>query len=200
MAPSLGFQGRSRVVISHGDVCRDLEGAGRSTDRSDAVSRTSSRGDIRSAGDLVDVRSLRELEALHPGAFSACTFRPRDDRTVVVYSPLNSVARRNSDLAHELAHIILWPTKLTFASNGSATLSYCLLTPIKKRKQRGCPMPSSSAAPACFDPAARAIGSGYRQAAACQRAMVTYRINVTGAMRQRHRAQSARQPARVVRR
>ncbi len=59
------------------------------------------------ADQLVRRKSLRELEALQAGSFSACTFRPSAGRTVIVYNPLHSVARRRSDIAHELAHIIL---------------------------------------------------------------------------------------------
>jgi hypothetical protein len=40
------------------------------------------------------------------GCFSACTFT-FGDRHVIVYSPLASPARRQSDVAHEAAHILL---------------------------------------------------------------------------------------------
>jgi hypothetical protein len=196
MALARGFKAEAERIIA--DVCRDLKvPADQQIDPIRLAEQL--HVEIRSAGDLVDVRSLRELEALHPGAFSACTFRPRDDRTVVVYSPLNSVARRNSDLAHELAHIILGH-KLTrlerigdlsyFVCDAAqeeeaAWLSGCLLRPrhlLVSDLRRGL-----SAA----DIAKRRRVS---------EAMVTYRINVTGAMRQLHRAQAGRRPVRAARR
>lgn len=58
------------------------------------------------AGDALIPRSRFEaLEELQRDAFSACTFRPSEDRVVVVYNPLSK--RRTSDLAHELSHVLL---------------------------------------------------------------------------------------------
>lgn len=62
--------------------------------------------ELRSAGDLVDITRLEEIEQLQPGAFSACTFEIAD-RRVIVWNPLSSRERRSSDIAHELAHICL---------------------------------------------------------------------------------------------
>jgi Zn-dependent peptidase ImmA (M78 family) len=63
--------------------------------------------DVHAADDLVDRQRLKDLQRIQRDAFSAVTFRLRSGRTVVVYNPLSEVGRRNSDLAHELAHIIL---------------------------------------------------------------------------------------------
>ena len=46
------------------------------------------------------------LEALQPGAFSACTFHVKG-RPIIVYSPLASYGRTLSDLAHEISHILV---------------------------------------------------------------------------------------------
>jgi Zn-dependent peptidase ImmA (M78 family) len=62
--------------------------------------------ELVSAGDLVDVERLQELERIQAFAFSACTF-DIDDRRVIVYSPIRSGARQKSDIAHELAHLLL---------------------------------------------------------------------------------------------
>ena len=65
------------------------------------------------ADQLVDRARLEELERLQPGAFSAATFHLPDGRTVAVYNPYNdpehtnSDRRTNSDIGHELAHILL---------------------------------------------------------------------------------------------
>ena len=63
--------------------------------------------EIRSGDELIPLKRFRELEDLQPGAFSACTLTPSADRTVIVHNPLYAESRRNSDLAHELAHTLL---------------------------------------------------------------------------------------------
>ena len=61
---------------------------------------------VISAADLVPVERLQEIERLQAFAFSACTFEI-NGREFIVYNPLRSEARRASDIAHELAHVIL---------------------------------------------------------------------------------------------
>lgn len=63
--------------------------------------------EVRSGDELVDLSRFVELDELQQDAFSACTFRPSEDRTVVVFNPLSSEGRRASDFAHELAHVLL---------------------------------------------------------------------------------------------
>jgi len=58
------------------------------------------------AAELVDVAELEELERLQAFAFSAATFEI-EDRKFIVVSPLRSTGRQNSDIAHELAHVML---------------------------------------------------------------------------------------------
>lgn len=58
------------------------------------------------ASDLVDIGELEELERLQAFAFSAATFEI-EDRSIVVVSPLRTLGRQNSDIAHELAHVML---------------------------------------------------------------------------------------------
>lgn len=62
---------------------------------------------VISAADVIDLADLRELEALQPGAFSAATFHLPGNQVVAVFNPLNEPGRTNSDIAHELAHILL---------------------------------------------------------------------------------------------
>jgi Zn-dependent peptidase ImmA (M78 family) len=59
-----------------------------------------------SAETLVDLDRLNELERLQAFSFSACTF-DIDGVSVIVYNPIRSEARRRSDIAHEISHIIL---------------------------------------------------------------------------------------------
>lgn len=62
---------------------------------------------VTSAAEVVDLEQLQELEELQPGAFSAATFHLPGDRIVAVYNPLSERGRTNSDIAHELAHLLL---------------------------------------------------------------------------------------------
>ncbi|MEI5097813.1 ImmA/IrrE family metallo-endopeptidase [Streptomyces sp. PmtG] len=65
------------------------------------------RVEVIDAQDLIGMESLQELELLQPGAFSAATFHLPGGRTVAVYNPCNELARTKSDIAHELAHVLL---------------------------------------------------------------------------------------------
>jgi Zn-dependent peptidase ImmA (M78 family) len=62
--------------------------------------------EVRCADQLTPLAKLEALEEIQPGAFSACTFT-FGDRRVIVYSPLASPGRRQSDIAHEVAHLLL---------------------------------------------------------------------------------------------
>lgn len=61
---------------------------------------------VKSAADLVPLKQLQEIERIQTYAFSACTFEINDQH-VIVFNPLMSAGRQASDIAHELAHIIL---------------------------------------------------------------------------------------------
>jgi IrrE N-terminal-like domain len=61
---------------------------------------------VVSAANLVDMSRLVELERIQAFAFSACTFDV-DGIPVIVFNPLRSEPRRQSDVAHELSHLIL---------------------------------------------------------------------------------------------
>lgn len=61
---------------------------------------------IVDAATLIDVERLVELENIQAFAFSACTFEIRE-RRIIVTNPLRSGGRRNSDVAHELSHVLL---------------------------------------------------------------------------------------------
>ena len=58
------------------------------------------------ADALVDITRLQELERIQAFAFSACTFNLNGVK-VIVFNPLRSPARTTSDIAHELAHLVL---------------------------------------------------------------------------------------------
>ncbi len=63
--------------------------------------------EIHAADELVDRAELEELNQLQPGAFSAATFHLPGGRTVAGYNPCNDAGRTNSDIAHEIAHVLL---------------------------------------------------------------------------------------------
>jgi Zn-dependent peptidase ImmA (M78 family) len=77
------------------------------TERLDAFDLVGHVGaDVRSAEELTSIEKLTTLDEIQPGAFSACTFQI-GERHVIVYNPLCSPARTQSDVAHEVAHILL---------------------------------------------------------------------------------------------
>lgn len=61
---------------------------------------------VVSADDLIERAQLEELERLQAFAFSAATFKIQD-RDIIVTNPLRQPGRLASDLAHELAHLLL---------------------------------------------------------------------------------------------
>lgn len=63
--------------------------------------------ETRPADELVDRSKLELLAETQPDAWSAATFKKSTGGLVVVVNPLSSPGRSNSDLAHELAHILL---------------------------------------------------------------------------------------------
>lgn len=79
----------------------------RPSERVDAAELARHAGaEVRCADELTSLAKLEELDALQPGAFSACTFSI-GARHIVVYSPLASPGRTQSDIAHEVAHLLL---------------------------------------------------------------------------------------------
>ena len=151
--------------------------------------------EIWSGGELIPRERFVELDQIQRGAFSACTLRPSDGRIVVVYNPLSSLSRRTSDLAHELAHILLDHKlsqierlgDITFLScdqtqeEEAAWLSGCLLLPralLLAEVRRGSD--------------AKAIAESYR----VSEKMAQYRLNVTGVVRQHQASERKRRNSR----
>jgi hypothetical protein len=64
--------------------------------------------EVRRADELTSLEKLATLNEIQPGAFSACTFEI-NGRHIIVHNPLCSPARTQSDIAHEVAHILLGP-------------------------------------------------------------------------------------------
>ena len=77
-------------------------------DSMDAVTLAKHMGCIvRPADALVNAAKLEELNRIQDDAFFACTFELPGNRYAIVFNPLVSNTRRNSDVAHEVAHIAL---------------------------------------------------------------------------------------------
>jgi IrrE N-terminal-like domain len=97
----------------------------RATDPLDAIELAQHVGaEVRRADELTSIEKLQTLEELQPGAFSACTFSV-GDRHVIVYSPLASVGRTQSDISHEVAHIVLKHEMKSVESVGGMTFFTC---------------------------------------------------------------------------
>ena len=143
--------------------------------------------EVRAGDELLPRERFQELEDIQPDAFSACTLRPSLDRVVVVHNPLSPKTRRKSDVAHELAHMLLDHElsrvqrlgDITFLScdpvqeEEAAWLSGCLLLPralLLADVSRG----------AGAEEIARKHGVSER--------MAQYRLDVTGVVRQNQAA------------
>ncbi len=62
---------------------------------------------VHAADELVSKEKLQRLKQIQDDAFFACTFKLPGERYVIVFNPLVSETRRNSDIAHEVSHILL---------------------------------------------------------------------------------------------
>ena len=82
--------------------------------------------EVRRADTLVDRAELEKLDILQPGCFSAATFHLPDGRVVAVTNPIGTTrARRDSDLAHELSHVIVRHDLRTAERIGDLTFFNC---------------------------------------------------------------------------
>lgn len=82
--------------------------------------------EVRRADSLVKRVELERLDSLQAGCFSAATFHLPDGRIVAVTNPIGTTeGRRDSDLAHELAHVILRHQLRTAEKIGGLTFFNC---------------------------------------------------------------------------
>ncbi len=87
------------------------------------------------AGDeLVPRSQFVALEQLQADCFSACTFRPSPSRTVIVVNPLSPSTRRESDIAHEMAHVLLNHDLSRIEKLGGITFLSC--DPVQEEEAR----------------------------------------------------------------
>ena len=80
--------------------------------------------EVRRADELTSPEKLQTLEELQPGAFSACTFTV-GEKHIIVYNPVASPGRTQSDIAHEVAHIMLKHEMKTVETIAGLTFFTC---------------------------------------------------------------------------
>lgn len=98
-----GFGARAERIAAQ---CRADAGVGE-LDRVDIRVVANAAGiAIANAADLIELARLEEIEHLQTYSFSACTFEV-EGRKVIVYNPIRTPERTNSDIAHELSHLLL---------------------------------------------------------------------------------------------
>lgn len=138
--------------------------------------------EVRSGDELVPRSRFVALNKLQPDAFSACTFRPSNDRIVIVFNPLSKAPRRTSDLAHEFAHILLDHELSQIETLGDVTFLSC--DPIQEEEAgwlSGClilPRPLLLA-----EVRRGATASDIAKRYGVSERMARYRLNVTGVVR-----------------
>jgi Zn-dependent peptidase ImmA (M78 family) len=79
---------------------------------------------VRRADELTSSEKLQTLEEIQPGAFSACTFTI-GDKHVIVFNPIASPGRTQSDIAHEVSHIMLKHNMKTVETIAGLTFFTC---------------------------------------------------------------------------
>lgn len=80
--------------------------------------------EVRCADELTSLAKLEHLDELQPGAFSACTFSI-GERHVVVYNPFATAGRTQSDIAHEVAHLLLKHSVKSVETIGGVSFFTC---------------------------------------------------------------------------
>ena len=147
--------------------------------------------EVKAGDELLPRERFQELEEIQPDAFSACTLRPSPDRVVVVYNPLSFKTRQKSDIAHELAHVLLNHDMSLVQRLGDVTFLSC--DPVQEEEATwlsGC----------LLLPRALLLAEVRRSADARDIAnkhgvserMAQYRLGVTGVMRQNQAAMKRR--------
>ena len=146
--------------------------------------------EIKAGDDLIPRKRFQDLRRIQPDAFSACTFKPSPGRTVVVFNPLSPESRRTSDLAHELAHIVLGHDLSRVEKLGDVTFLSC--DPVQEEEAAwlgGCLLLPRALLLAEVRRGATTEDIAERYGVSED--LSRYRVNVTGVLRQ-HKARSRR--------
>ena len=143
--------------------------------------------EVRAGDELLPRERFQELEDIQPDAFSACTLRPSLDRVVVVHNPLSPKTRQKSDVAHELAHMLLDHELSRVQRLGDITFLSC--DPVQEEEAAwlsGCLL-----LPRALLLAEVSRGAGAEDIAqkhGVSERMAQYRLDVTGVVRQNQAA------------
>ena len=143
--------------------------------------------EVRAGDELLPRERFQELEDIQPDAFSACTLRPSLDRVVVVHNPLSPKTRQKSDVAHELAHMLLDHELSRVQRLGAVTFLSC--DPVQEEEAAwlsGCLL-----LPRALLLAEVSRGAGAEDIAqkhGVSERMAQYRLDVTGVVRQNQAA------------
>lgn len=81
--------------------------------------------EVLPADEIVERRRIEELNEIQPDAFSAGTFKLSNGQRVIVFNPLHPEGRTNSNVAHELAHLILGHTVRNIETVGNFKFLTC---------------------------------------------------------------------------
>ncbi len=163
----------------------------RPSEHVDAVELARHAGtEVRCAHELTSLAKLQHLDDLQPGAFSACTFSI-GDRHIVVYNPLATTGRSQSDIAHEAAHLLLKHSLKSVETIGGLSFFTCDADEEQEANWlAGClllPRPLLlHAARRGLDSAAIAVECNVSEA------MAAFRLRTTGVERQLDAARSRR--------
>lgn len=139
--------------------------------------------EVRSGDELISRKRFEELNDIQEGAFSACTFRPSGDRVVVVYNPISHPTRKRSDLAHELAHILLDHDLSRIEKLGDITFVTCDATQEEEAAWlAGCLLLPRTL---LIREVRRGLGTAdIARKCGVSESLARYRVNVTGVARQ----------------
>ena len=146
--------------------------------------------EIKAGDSLIPLKRFQALERIQPDAFSACTFKPTPGRTVVVFNPLSRETRRKSDLAHELAHIVLGHELSRVEKLGDVTFLSC--DPVQEEEAAwlgGCLLLPRALLLA--EVSRGAMADDIAEKYGVSEDLSRYRVNVTGVLRQ-HKARASR--------
>lgn len=145
---------------------------------------------VRCADELTSRAKLEKLEEMQPGAFSACTLTV-GNRHIVVYSPLASGGRKQSDIAHEVSHILLDHEVKSVETIGGVSFFTCDADEEQEANWlAGCLLLPR---PLLYEAAKRGLDSaGIAEACNVSEPMAAFRLRTTGVTRQLAAARSHR--------
>jgi len=148
------------------------------------------KAEVVSAADLVDIERLVELERIQAFAFSACTFE-LDGKSVIVFNPLRSPARQQSDVAHELSHLLLGHTLSEIREVAGLPFRTCRTDQEEEATTLGGTLLLPR--PLLLQAIRRGLGvDEIARTYSVTPEMARFRLNTTGVVRQIERSQAAR--------